>query len=201
LLDHAPVDARWCLVHATHIDDGEIARLAHSGAVVGLCPITEANLGDGIFPAPRYLAARGRFGIGTDSNVSISVADELRQLEYSQRLRDRARNVVEGSSPSTGHTLFTSALAGGSQALGVPRENTGIVVGAPADLVSLNGEATAFVERSGNALLDSFIFAGARDAIDGVWRAGRKLVSGGRHHAREPAARAWRQALTRLLAD
>ena len=122
LLDHAPVDARWCLVHSTHIDEQEITRLAASGAVAGVCPITEANLGDGIFPASRYFAAGGRFGIGTDSNVSVSVADELRQLEYSQRLRDRARNVIAGDTPSTGHTLFTAALVGGSQALGVPRE-------------------------------------------------------------------------------
>jgi formimidoylglutamate deiminase len=201
LLDHAPVDARWCLVHSTHIDDQEITRLADSGGVAGLCPITEANLGDGIFPASHYLAAGGRFGIGTDSNVSISVADELRQLEYSQRLRDRARNVVPGVLPSTGHTLFAGALAGGAQALGVARENVGLAAGAPADFFSLNAAATAFVERSGDALLDSLVFAGARDAIDGVWRAGRKRVSGGCHEAREPAARAWREALRRLLAD
>lgn len=201
LLDHAPVDARWCLVHATHIDESEIARLAHTGAVAGLCPITEANLGDGIFPASRYLAARGRFGIGTDSNVSISMADELRALEYSQRLRDRARNVVGGASPSTGHTLFAGALAGGAQALGVRREDTGILAGAPADFFSLNPDTPAFAARSGDALLDSLVFAGARDPIDGVWRAGRKLVAGGRHHARDAAASAWREALARLLAD
>ena len=107
LLDHAPVDERWCLVHATHMNDEECARLAASGAVAGLCPVTEANLGDGIFPATRYLGAGGVFGIGTDSNVSIGVADELRQLEYSQRLRDRARNVVGGGDArSTGRVLF-----------------------------------------------------------------------------------------------
>ena len=201
LLDHAPVDARWCLVHATHIDDTEITRLANTGAVAGLCPVTEANLGDGIFPATRFLAAGGRFGIGTDSNVSIAVNDELRQLEYSQRLRDRARNVVGGQQPSTGHTLFTGALRGGSQALGIPPQQAGLALGASADFFSLNADAPAFAERSGDSTLDSFVFAGARDAIDGVWRAGRKLVSGGRHHARDEAARAWRAAVSRLLRD
>lgn len=201
LLDHAPVDTRWCLVHSTHVDDDEIAGLAGSGAVAGLCPITEANLGDGIFPAAQYLVARGRFGIGTDSNVSISVSDELRQLEYSQRLRDRARNVVDGATPSTGRTLFGGALLGGSQALGVDPDKTGIVVGAPADFFSLNGDEPVYAERRGDALLDSFVFAGARAPIDGVWRAGRQCVSAGRHHARDEAARAWRAALVKLLRD
>ena len=199
LLDHAPVDSRWCLVHSTHLDEAEIPRLARRGAVAGLCPITEANLGDGIFPATRYFAEGGRFGIGTDSNVSISVADELRQLEYSQRLRDRARNVLGGELPSTGRTLFEGALNGGSRALGVPPERTGIAPGAAADFVSLNERAPLFAERRGDALLDSFVFAGVRDPIDAVWRAGRKVVTGGRHHAHDAAESAWRAALARLL--
>jgi formiminoglutamate deiminase len=201
LLDHAPVDARWCLVHSTHLDDSEVTRLARSGAVAGLCPITEANLGDGIFPATKFLAAGGRFGIGTDSNVSISVGDELRQLEYSQRLRDRARNVVEGAVPSTGRTLFDGALRGGSQALGIEAAQAGIVDGAPADFLSLNEKSPLLAERSGDALLDSFVFAGLRDAVDGVWRAGKKQVTGGRHHLREGTERAWRLTLARLLRE
>jgi formimidoylglutamate deiminase len=201
LLDNAPVDDRWCLVHSTHIDDTEISRLAQSGTVAGLCPVTEANLGDGIFPATRFLAAGGRFGIGTDSNVSIAVNDELRQLEYSQRLNTRTRNVVAGQSPSTGHALFTGAQRGGSQALGVPADRAGIVPGAPADFFSLNTATPMFAERTADSLLDSFVFAGARDCIDGVWRAGRKLVSSGRHHARDDAASACRAALARLLRD
>jgi formiminoglutamate deiminase len=209
LLDHAPVDERWCLVHATHLDDAEIPRLAASGAVAGLCPITEANLGDGIFPATRYVTARGRFGIGTDSNVSINVGDELRQLEYSQRLRERARNLIVGeragnsieSAPSTGRTLFDSALAGGSQALGVARTLAGITEGAAADFFSLDDESPLFAERRGDALLDSFVFAGVREPIDGVWRAGRKVVAAGRHHAHDAAERAWRGTLARLLRD
>ena len=175
--------------------------MARSGAVAGLCPITEANLGDGIFPAARYLAAGGRFGIGTDSNVSIDVSDELRQLEYSQRLRDRARNVVPGETPSTGHTLYVGALRGGAQALGVPGGQVGVVQGAAADFVSLNAQSPLFNERRGDAWLDSFVFAGARDAIDCVWREGRKVVSAGRHPARESAEPAWRRALARLLRE
>ncbi len=200
LLDHAPVDQRWCLVHSTHIDEGEIARLAASGAVAGLCPITEANLGDGIFPAVKFLEAGGRFGIGTDSNVSISVADELRQLEYSQRLRDRARNVVPGERPSTGRTLFEGAWRGGAQALGVPGP-TGITPGAAADFISLNDSSVALTERREDALLDSMVFARPRDAIDCVWTAGEKRVSGGRHATRDAAERRLRETLRRLLCD
>jgi formimidoylglutamate deiminase len=197
LLDHAAVDARWCLVHSTHIVGDEITRLAASGAVAGLCPITESNLGDGIFPGSNYLEAGGSFGIGTDSNVSIGVADELRQFEYSQRLRDRARNVLGGTQPSTGRSLFEGALRGGSQALGV--RDAGIVAGASADFFSLSRESAVFAERRGDALLDSFVFAGARDAVDGVWRAGRKVVSGGRHVLRDECRGSWQATLARLL--
>src|SRR4029450_466080 len=138
LLDHADLDARWCLAHATHLDARESAALARSGAVAGFCPVTEANLGDGIAPAAPLLAEGGSFGIGTDSNVSIAVRDELRQLEYSQRLRDRARNVLAArSAHSTGRTLFAHAVRGGERAMGLAREPTGIAVGAAADCFSL----------------------------------------------------------------
>jgi formimidoylglutamate deiminase len=199
LLEHAPVDSRWCLVHATHMNDDEVSRLAATGAVAGLCPITEANLGDGIFPATRYLPAGGAFGIGTDSNVSIAVADELRQLEYSQRLRDRARNVIgAGDERSTGRVLFEAAVNGGAQALGV---TAGIAQGASADFITLSGESAELAGRSGDAVLDSLVFAGARNSIDGVWRAGRKVVSQGRHHSREAVVTRYRDTLRRLLAQ
>jgi formiminoglutamate deiminase len=202
LLDHAAIDRRWCLVHSTHVTDEECDRLAASGAVAGLCPITEANLGDGIFPAPKYLAAGGAFGIGTDSNVSIGVADELRQLEYSQRLRDRARNVVgTGDVRSTGRVLFEGAIRGGARALGVDAEVAGIAKGNAADFVSLNMDAPALALKEGDALLDSWIFAGSAGVIDGVWRAGRKLVSDGRHIARGEVAGKYRDTMQRLLAQ
>jgi formimidoylglutamate deiminase len=201
LLDHAAVDSRWCLVHATHLTQGEAARLAKSGAIAGLCPVTEANLGDGIFPATEYFAAAGGFGIGTDSNVSIAASEELRQLEYSQRLRDRARNVVgTGDARSTGRVLFENAVLGGAQALGAQAEAAGIAPGAAADFFSLDTQTPALASRAGDALLDSYIFAGGRQPIDGVWRAGRQVVSGGRHHARDEIAAAYRATLERLLA-
>jgi len=203
LLDHAPVDERWCLVHATHMDDEECARLGATGAVAGLCPVTEANLGDGIFPATRYLRSGGMFGIGTDSNVSISVADELRQLEYSQRLRDRARNVVgSDDARSTGRVLFQGAVAGGARALDVgARGATGITPGAAADFLSLASESPALACREGDALLDTLLFAGGKACIDGVWCAGHKVVAQGRHHAREAVASRYVTALRRLVAQ
>jgi formiminoglutamate deiminase len=199
LLDHAPIDSRWCLVHATHMTEIEIARLAPTGAVAGLCPVTEANLGDGIAGANRFIAAGGAFGIGTDSNVRISVAEELRQLEYSQRLRDRARNVIAGAqSPSTGRALFDGALFGGSRALGALMVGpVGIEVGAPADIVSLDAASPSLMERRGDALLDSLVFAGG--GIDGVWRGGVKVVAGGRHVARARLEARYRTALARLI--
>ena len=135
LLDHAPVDARWCLIHATHMTDDETRRMAKSGAIAGLCPITEANLGDGTFSAPLFLEEGGRYGIGSDSNVLISVPDELRQLEYSQRLALRARNVIAAPGGSTARALFDHALAGGGAALKAP---AGLAVGHYADMVSLD---------------------------------------------------------------
>jgi formimidoylglutamate deiminase len=197
LMDHAAVDRRWCLIHATHATPDEIRRMASSGAVAGLCPVTEANLGDGTFEAPDFLGQGGGFGIGTDSNVLIGVGDELRQLEYSQRLARRIRNAVTGAAPSTGRTLFDSALSGGSQALGI--KDFGLVEGASADIVALDGDNAALAARQGDAILDSLVFAARRSPVDAVWVRGQLLVSDGRHHAAEPIARRFRASLERLL--
>lgn len=216
LLDSMPVDHRWCLVHSTHLDPSEISRLAARGAVAGLCPITEANLGDGIFPAQAFLNAGGSFGIGTDSNVLISAAQELRQLEYSQRLQDRARTVLAGGpNRSTGRSLFDAALKGGAQALGLFATDTGVArarplatpatsltgiqVGAPADVFSLAADDVMYAGRSGDAILDTFVFAGGDRCIDNVWRAGRQVVSQGRHFARDAIETRYRATLERLL--
>lgn len=199
LMAHAPVDSRWCLVHATHVLLEEIADMARSEAVVGLCPITEANLGDGLFLAPEFGQQGGRFGIGSDSNVLIDAAEELRTLEYGQRLARRNRNVMAAEpGDSTGAALYRAALAGGGQALGVgaPR----LAVGEPADIVSLDPGHPALVGRQGDALVDSWVFAGRHGVVDGVWRAGVKRVSGGRHHAREAVADRYRKVLTEVLA-
>ncbi len=202
LLDHASVDSRWCFVHSTHMTPEEVSRLAASGAVAGLCPVTESNLGDGISDASSYIAAGGTFGIGTDSNVRISVAEELRQLEYSQRLRDRARNVVAaGDSPSTGRGLFEGAVRGGARALGTAADwPLGFAEGARADFFSLDLQSPHFAGRRGDALLDTFVFASGDAGIDGVWVDGRKLVSSGRHVARERLAERYRATVSRLTA-
>jgi formiminoglutamate deiminase len=198
LLDHAEVGVRWCLVHATHMTDPEMIGLAKSGAVAGLCPITEANLGDGIFRAREFAGARGRFGIGTDSNVLLDAAEELRLLEYSQRLTHRMRNVLTSDGDhSTGRSLFDAALRGGTQAVGT--RIAGLAVGASADVVSLDLGHAALLGRQGDALLDSWIFGAGRAAIDCVWRGGRKLVVGGRHTQRGTIAARYRHALRGLL--
>ncbi len=196
LLDHASVDQRWCLVHATHVTPAEVSGIAASRAVVGLCPITEANLGDGIFPARAFRDAGGRFGVGSDSNVLIDMAEELRLLEYGQRLTQCGRNLLAASGASTGASLFAASVAGGAQALGV---KGGIAVGASADLISLAPNHIAMIGRTRDGWIDALIFAGGRAAIDRVWRHGVCVVEGGRHFARAAIEASYRTTLSRLL--
>jgi len=199
LLDRLPVDKHWCLVHATHVTDAEIGGMVACGATVGLCPITEANLGDGLFPAQVYIGRGGHFGVGSDSNVLIDAAEELRLLEYGQRVALHARNALASPAvSSTGRALFDAALAGGARALGA---EAGVAVGHPADLVSLKADDEALVYRRHDRWLDAWIFARGRGAIDCVWRAGTKLVSDGRHARRDAIGRRYRQILARLLQD
>lgn len=205
LFELATVDQKWCLVHATHATPEELERIAAAGAVVGLCPMTEASLGDGVFPALEFRAFAGRLGIGTDSNVLLDAGAELRSLEYSQRLSRRVRNVLAGESGhSTGRSLFDAALAGGSQALDGAAAGNGGLVGLTAkaafDLVSLDAGHPALIERREDEILDSWIFAAGRDVIDCVWRAGEKVVSGGRHRRRETIVTRYRRAMKALLA-
>ncbi len=197
LYDHVPVDARWCLVHATHVDAREVQQMAASGAVVGLCPITEANLGDGLFPMRDYVQAGGRFGVGSDSNVLIDAAEELRLLEYGQRLQLRGRNVLSPGAVSSGRWLYQQAAEGAAQALG---EQAGLAVGAPLDLLELDEQHPAMLGRAGDALLDSWLFAARNGALRGVWRNGRQLVRDGRHVNREAITARYRAALGRILA-
>ena len=196
LFDHAAVDDRWCLVHATHVTPSEVSGIASSRAVVGLCPITEANLGDGIFPARNYLDAGGRFGVGSDSNVLIDMAEELRLLEYGQRLTQRGRNILATNGASTGVTLFGASVAGGAQALGMAG---GIAVGASADLLTLDPEHVSMIGRSQDGWIDALVFAGGRAAINRVWRHGVSVVEGGRHHARSQVEARYCATLKRLL--
>ncbi len=190
LFESVEVDPRWCLVHATHMTEDETRLLARSGGVAGLCPITEANLGDGLFPLEDFQRGRGVFGVGSDSNVRIDMAEELRLLEYGQRLMHRARNVAApGPGRSTGRALFDAALVGGAQALGVVG---GIEVGASADIISVTAD------HEGDRLIDHFLFAQGR--VDAVWCRGKKQVVAGRHVERDGVAGRYQAVLKKLLA-
>ena len=197
LLDKADVDERWCLVHATHMDADEARDAATSGAVVGLCPVTEANLGDGVFDAPAFIDAGGRYGVGTDSNVSVSAADELRQLEYSQRLALRARNVLAPPGGSTGRATVDAALCGGAQALA--RRCGRLEAGAVADILTLSADHPTLEGKTDDNILDAWIFSAGNRAVDCVWSGGRKVVEAGRHVARDRIAARFKAAMRRLL--
>ncbi|MCZ8375687.1 MAG: formimidoylglutamate deiminase [Beijerinckiaceae bacterium] len=197
LFDHVAVDSRWCLVHATHLNEAETRHLAESGAVAGLCPITEANLGDGTFRLAEYMAQGGRFGVGTDSNVEISAPGELRQLEYSQRLAHRARNVsAQSEGESTGGALYRAALAGGAQALGQPV--AGLEPGQRADIVCLSADHPDLAAASGDRFLDGYVFCAGRAAIDQVYVGGQRLVEGGRHRDHATIANRYKDTIRKL---
>jgi formimidoylglutamate deiminase len=198
LLDHAPVDGRWCLIHCTQMERAETLALADTGAVAGLCPITESSLGDGIFDGVAWADAGGRFGIGSDSNIRISLSEELRTLDYSQRLRDRVRAALATPERSTGRVLFEGAVHGGAQAAG--RGPGGLTVGARADLLALDTRHIDLEGRHGDMLLDAWIFAADDRVVTEVWSAGRHLVSGGRHHARDAIETGYRAVMRRLKA-
>jgi formimidoylglutamate deiminase len=203
LLANVDVNAAWCLIHATHMTDTETVRMAASGAVAGLCPITEANLGDGPFNGPAYLDAGGAFGVGSDSNVQISLAGELRALEYSQRLRDLARNVLTtGDGPiagSVGHTLYTGATRGAAQAL--ERDAGEISPGRLADLVAIDSTRPALCALKQHQLLDGLVFAASDTVVTDVWSAGRHAVQAGRHIERDSIIANYRIAVAALLAS
>jgi formimidoylglutamate deiminase len=199
LLDHASVDPRWCLIHATHLDGDEVRRLAASGAVAGLCPITEANLGDGTFEGVDYLAAGGAVGVGSDSNVDISAPGELRQFEYSQRLKHRARNLLaRGEGQSTGRNLYDAALSGGARALG--RRIGLIEAGHRADFVVLDGTHPDLAALASDRWIDAYVFAAGPSAIDTVMVAGQPVVTKGRHHRHDAISARYVQAMARVLA-
>lgn len=196
LLDNAAVDPRWCLIHSTQMEPDETLALAATGAVAGLCPITESSLGDGIFDGVRWLGAGGRFGIGSDSNIRIALSEELRTLDYSQRLRDRSRAALARPDASTGRVLFEGAARGGAQAAG--RASGAIAPGLWADLLAMDGAAVDLIGKTGDTILDAWIFAGDDRMVLDVWSAGRHLVQGGRHIAREAIRARYVGTLSRL---
>jgi formimidoylglutamate deiminase len=179
LLQNVSVDSRWCLIHATHMIPEETQNVAKSGAVVGLCPITEANLGDGVFDGSGLLSSGGKYGIGSDSNVFIALTEELRLLEYSQRFVRKERNVMTSNSGSVGRALYNEALVGGAQALG--RKSGSLSPGNWADIVSLDAEALSLWGCSDDEFLDRWIFTSDDSLVCEVWSAGRQMVAHGQH--------------------
>lgn len=198
LLNNTPIDGRWCIVHATHMSKRETTRLAESGAVAGLCPITEASLGDGIFNGVAYRDSGGRFGIGSDSHIRIDAAEELRVLEYGQRLRDRARNLLAASGQATGRALVDAAAAGGAQAIGQTMGR--IAPGHYCDIVSLRPDHPVLAGKSGDEWLNGWIFSGDRGCVLNVWVSGRQIVKDGMHHDRQGIYSEFRRTMERLLA-
>jgi formimidoylglutamate deiminase len=199
LLANAEVTTNWSLIHATHMTADETLKMAKSGAVAGLCPVTEANLGDGPFNGPSYLEAGGAFGVGSDSNVLISLTEELRTLEYSQRLRDVARNVMVVGEGSVGDTIYTGAAKGGAQALG--RGAGEIAVGELADIVAIDGAAPSMCALRQDQILDGLVFAAKDDVVTDVWSAGRHAVQSGRHVKRDDIVAAYKLAMQSLMAS
>ncbi len=179
LLDNFAPDRRWTLIHLTHMTGDETRRLAATGAVAGLCPITESSLGDGIFNGTVWTEAGGRLGFGSDSNIRISLTEELRTLEYSQRLRDRGRAILATPDRSTGRVIYEAGLDGGATAAG--RETGAIRPGLWADLIGIDTANPVMAGRAGDQMLDSLIFAGDDRLVREVWSAGRHVVKDGRH--------------------
>ncbi|WP_417823022.1 formimidoylglutamate deiminase [Thalassospira lucentensis] len=199
LLENADVDENWCLIHCTQMVEHETLGLAKTGAVAGLCPITESSLGDGIFDGVRYLAAGGNIGIGSDSNIRISLSEELRTLEYSQRLRDNSRAALATPDQSTGRRLFDAVAKGGAQAAG--RDAGRIEVGALADLMALDSTTVDLIGRTGDTILDTYIFAGDDRMVRDVWSAGRHVVTDGHHIAHDAITDEYRKVMEQLKAS
>jgi len=196
LLENVGVDEQWCLVHATHMDPDESKSLAGSGAVVCVCPSTEANLGDGLFPLADYLAHDGRLAIGSDSHITINPFEELRWLEYGQRLATQTRNVTAFRSAHVGRELFERAVEGGAQASG--QGIAGIHRGAPADLVALHDDDPMLAGHGDESRLDALVFSGYRLPIEGVMVHGEWLVANGEHKSGEDSRIAFRDAVAAL---
>ncbi|KQP18102.1 formimidoylglutamate deiminase [Pseudorhodoferax sp. Leaf267] len=201
LLDHTPVDGRWCLVHATHMEPDEYRRAAASGAVAGLCPSTEANLGDGIFDLSAWCAGGGVWGVGSDSHVCVNAAEELMLLEYSQRLATRRRNVAANAAqPQVATAMTLAAVRGGAQAAGRPV--AGLAVGQQADFVVLDAAHASLAGLEPSQMLAGHVFASHRtSAVQGVYVGGNPRVVAGRHAEHAQAVAGFIDARKQLLRD
>lgn len=198
-LANLPLSNRWCLIHCTQMRPNETNGLAATGAVAGLCPLTEASLGDGVFDGVRWLNHDGALAIGSDSNIRISLAEELRQLDTSQRLRDNSRAALASTDQSTGRRIFQAAASGGAQAAG---RGTGVIApGERADLLALDMGHHDLAGLCGDTVIDSFVFAGDSGMVANVWSAGRHLVQDGRHIARDAIMADYRKAVAVLRND
>ena len=196
LLDHTDITPQWCLIHCTQMQPHETTALARSGAVAGLCPITESNLGDGIFDGLRWMGSEGHIAIGSDSNIRIALSEELRTLDYSQRLRDHSRAALATAASSTGRRLLDAAILGGAQAAG--RNSGQIARGYLADLMALDDTHMDLTDRAGDTCLDVWIFAGDDNMVRDVWAAGRHMVQEGRHIAHDSITRRFAAAMAPL---
>ena len=191
LLDNAAVDARWTLVHATHLDDAEVRGIARTRATVAICTTTEANLGDGLFPLRDYLDAGGRWGVGSDSHISVDPVEELRWLEYGQRLATRRRNIASSMrSPGVGATLLEGALASAADGTGLDAD----------DRIVLDAEAPILAGATRDNVVERWIFSGNRPLVRDVEVAGVRVVEDGRHRDRDAVAARYREAIKALLA-
>ncbi|MCH2547990.1 MAG: amidohydrolase family protein, partial [Alphaproteobacteria bacterium] len=196
MLDNVPLNNEWCFIHATHLTHSETTELAKVGVTAGLCPSTEGNLGDGIFPAQHYLQEGGAFGIGTDSHIAINPADELRMLEYGQRLAHQSRAMLS-LEISCGRTLWQRAVNGGSRALGAA--TTGITEGEAADFIALDCSSPIFAAKRHDTLLDTAIFGLPQLPVQDVFVKGCKVVENGRHPQENSAAQGFRTVMETVL--
>ena len=191
------LDSRWCLIHATHLTDSETALIAGSKCIVGLCPTTEANLGDGLFPAESFQQQGGRYAVGSDSHVSVSPWEELRTLEYGQRLTQQRRNILTSEKHSTGRTLYDQAVKNGATACGQPIGR--LERGARADLLVVDHDQPQLVHREGDALLDALVFCGDANSVRDVYVAGRRVIQNGSHALEDEVAATYRERLAGLI--
>jgi formimidoylglutamate deiminase len=198
LADSVNLDQNWNLVHATHATRDELELMLETQATVVLCPLTEAYLGDGVFPATAFVSNGGMTAIGSDSNIRIDAIEELRLLEYGQRLTLERRACL-ATADGLGVPMWTRAAAGGARALA--QDVGAIKEGVWADLVVIDASSPPLLGLEPQAALDALITAGSAACIAAVYVGGQRLVERGRHLADAPIAKSFAAAKHRLAED